>query len=360
MLGFSIFFSDEISAETETYIQKMKAAGFEGVFSSMHIPEDDSSSYKDKLLKLGYLLKKYQLNLMVDISTLGLKSLGYDIQSEEDIKAIKSLGITGLRMDYGISFDVIAQLSQWITVGLNASTLTVAEVTYLREHEADFSNLELWHNYYPRVETGLAMETFRQKNELFHHLGLKICAFVPGDAQLRGPLFEGLPTVEDHRNQLSLVSAVDLLESGYISAVYIGDPGIKETTRQQYYDYFSHQLVSLNVEVIDDTHESLYIDTHSNRVDDARDVIRSQEARFKSLPVIEPQQEPLCRSKGSVTLDNENYGRYKGELQITKRDLPADERVNVVAKVIEEEQSLIKIIKPGMNYRLVKYKGSNA
>ncbi|MGX6961753.1 DUF871 domain-containing protein [Vagococcus xieshaowenii] len=357
MLGFSIFFSEAIDSETENYIKKMKAAGFEGVFSSLHIPEDDTSTYKEKLQTLGNMLKKYQLNLMVDISTLGLKALGYDIQSKEDIEAIKALGITGLRMDYGISFDVIAQLSQWITVSLNASTLTVEEVAYLKEQGANFSNLELWHNYYPRVETGLAMETFKQKNELFHHLGLKICAFVPGDHQLRGPLFEGLPTVEDHRYQAPLVSTVSLLDAGYVSDVYIGDPGIKEATMTQFFDYFKQQRVSLKVEVLDATHERLFIGTHTNRVDDARDVIRSQEARFKELPIIEPHK-TLVRTKGSVTLDNEKYGRYKGELQLTKVDLPLDERVNVVARVIEEDQALIKVIKPGMSYRLVNYKGA--
>ncbi len=40
------------------------------------------------------------------------------------------------------------------------------------------------------------------------------------------------------------------------------------------------------------------------------------------------------RKKGSVTLDNEQILRYMGEIQIMKRDLPADEKVNRVARVI--------------------------
>ena len=52
--------------------------------------------------------------------------------------------------------------------------------------------------------------------------------------------------------------------------------------------------------------------------------------------------------KGSITLDNEKYLRYMGEIQLTKYDLPADEKVNVVAKVIKEELPLINQIKAGM------------
>ena len=31
-------------------------------------------------------------------------------------------------------------------------------------------------------------------------------------------------------------------------------------------------------------------------------------------------------------MDNDRYGRYRGEVQITLSDLPADERVNVVGE----------------------------
>lgn len=355
LLGFSIFFNEEITNETEKYVDKMRQAGFEGVFSSLHIPEDDGRTYHHKLARLGSIMKKHQMALMIDISTLGLKTLGYDIHSEEDIKKIKALGVTGLRMDYGLSYPLIAQLSQQIMIGLNASTLTLEEVEVLKNNQADFSNMALWHNYYPRQETGLSMETFKDKNRLFEKLGLKICAFAPGDEVLRGPLYQGLPTLEDHRHSHPLVSTVELFESGYVSDVYIGDPGISLKTMKAFRDYYENNLVSLEMQVFDKKHADLFVGKHTNRVDDARDVVRSQEARFKELPVIAPN-ELRPRMKGSITLDNEKYGRYMGELQLVKQTLVADERVNVVAQVLEEDQPLINIIKPGMTFEL-KEKG---
>ena len=42
-------------------------------------------------------------------------------------------------------------------------------------------------------------------------------------------------------------------------------------------------------------------------------------------------------------MDNDGYGRYRGEVQITLCDLPADERVNVVGQVVEEDCLLLSL-----------------
>ena len=56
----------------------------------------------------------------------------------------------------------------------------------------------------------------------------------------------------------------------------------------------------------------------------------------------------------SVTIDNERYQRYAGELQITCRDLPVDERVNLVGSVIPAERFLVGFIGPGSQFSLVR------
>jgi hypothetical protein len=60
-----------------------------------------------------------------------------------------------------------------------------------------------------------------------------------------------------------------------------------------------------------------------------------------------------------VTLDNQKYLRYMGELQISKRDLPADEKVNVVAKVIDSEVDLLTCVLPGYRFELVEESGND-
>lgn len=75
---------------------------------------------------------------------------------------------------------------------------------------------------------------------------------------------------------------------------------------------------------------------HTNRADHARDVIRSVESRGYAAvghPSIQPQN-CVARPVGTITMDNENYLRYQGEIQITLTDLDADERVNVLGRVL--------------------------
>ena len=47
------------------------------------------------------------------------------------------------------------------------------------------------------------------------------------------------------------------------------------------------------------------------------------------------------------------YGRYQGELQIVKKPLLADERVNVIGKVSENSIKLLDFIKEGTKFKFV-------
>lgn len=347
MLGFSIFLGEDVSESTYAYMKRMKAANFNGIFTSLHIPEDDSSQYLKRIQSLGQAAQELKLKLMVDISAKALEAIG--VRIEEDVSQLKAMGITGIRMDYGISMATIAAVSRVLTVGLNASTLTPEEVLELENHQADFSQMELWHNYYPRPETGLAKESFIERNKWLQSQGLKVIAFVPGDERLRGPLFEHLPTLEKHRQINPLAGALELIKECQVEEVYVGDERLSQASMAQFNRYFKEAVLSLKVTPLTTNYHDLFIGCHTNRVDDARDVVRSQEARFKQLPLIE-QEGCIKREKGSVTLDNQLYGRYMGELQLTKKELPTDSRVNVVATVIPAHLALVDWIQPGQDY----------
>ena len=47
---------------------------------------------------------------------------------------------------------------------------------------------------------------------------------------------------------------------------------------------------------------------------------------------------------GTVLLDNNSYGRYKGELQILTAPQPMDPRSNVIAQVKKEDVPLLSLI----------------
>ena len=61
-----------------------------------------------------------------------------------------------------------------------------------------------------------------------------------------------------------------------------------------------------------------------------------------------------ARPRGSVTIDNIGYGRYSGEVQLTCKDFPADEKVNVIGSVAPGYELLIDYIHRGTKFRMVK------
>lgn len=49
-------------------------------------------------------------------------------------------------------------------------------------------------------------------------------------------------------------------------------------------------------------------------------------------------------------MDNENYLRYSGEIQILKKDYPANEKINVIGQLQKEYIDILKVI--DRNYKI--------
>ena len=47
---------------------------------------------------------------------------------------------------------------------------------------------------------------------------------------------------------------------------------------------------------------------------------------------------------GDITINNSEFGRYAGEVQVAKIDLPADSRVNTVARITDTDILLLEYI----------------
>ena len=58
------------------------------------------------------------------------------------------------------------------------------------------------------------------------------------------------------------------------------------------------------------------------------------------------------QERKAITIDNELYGRYAGEMQIATHDLLVDEKVNVVGMVVEEDLSLLPYVGAGKMFQL--------
>lgn len=304
------------------------------------MPEDDIELLKEKLLEIANAAKQLEMDLMADISGKALEKFSFPFLLES--------GVTGLRLDFGFSAHDIAAYSQKMKIALNASTLTPEFLATLKDHHICLGNIEAWHNYYPRPETGLDKETFIEKNRWLQAEGITTMAFIPGDGLKRKPLFGRLSTLEKHRNQSSFLAYLELEKDCAVDKIFVGDLTLSEWSQLQFQSY---QEGIILLRVTKELPYALWDIVHRNRLDAARDVIRSEtartdEERFIMTKNITPMHTNK-RLKGSITVDNYLYGRYEHELQITLTDLPAHEGVNVVGHVLEEDIPLLDYVRKG-------------
>ncbi|WP_029269333.1 DUF871 domain-containing protein [Virgibacillus alimentarius] len=351
MLGISVYLGNKEIADQKSYIRKMNDCGFRCIFTSLHIPEEDNSKYKDQLKELGHLATQLDMELMADISPDSLNLLGMNWSNADKLLR---WGLTGIRVDYGIPEPVIIELSQKMKVALNASTITEEALTRMKANGLVTASVEAWHNFYPRPETGLDLDDFIEKNRWLKEKGITIMTFIPGDEELRGPLYQTLPTIEDHRKQSPFASYMEMKMVGRVDKILIGDVAISSSTLDQFTSYNKNNEILLKAEPDENSAEEILQKIpvlHTNRPDGARDCFRSVESRQYPHKNISPSN-CMERPIGTITIDNKKYLRYQGEIQITKRDLPADEKVNVVGRVVSKDRPLLKWIRDNQKVRI--------
>ncbi len=338
-----MYLSRMLTADDYNYLIAMRNAGFNTVFTSIYVDEKDAESIKNRLNELVKWCKNLDLEIIADVTAEELKKLGIDIN---DVGQVQSLNLTGLRIDDGVRMETIAKLSKSMPIALNASTISEEDLVSLKEYNAAFDHLQAWHNFYPHPETGLDANWLKEKNDWLHSRGFKTMAFAPGNDKLEGPIGESLPTLEKQRHENPLAAMLELkkLSCDY---VFIGDAGLKRSTIDSFENYLKKRVITLHVD-----HDllELFENEWHNRPDAARDVIRLKESRQLQLLKTAPE-EPENRPKGSITCDNDKYLRYKGEIQITKRDLPLNDKVNVIGHVVKDDLALLDEV--GSNTQLL-------
>ena len=339
MIGFSCYLNDSATEQQAAYLKQMQQAGFTGVFTSLQLSEAKPEIIRQRLDQLVANCHQLGLTIMADVSAASLQRLGIALH---DGKAIQALGLDGLRIDDGIDMTTVAALSHTMAIALNASTLSACMIDQLANAKANLCHIEAWHNFYPRPETGLDPAWFAQKNKWLHALGFKTMAFISGDAQQRGPLFAGLPTLEAHRGLLPLAAYLELRQLA-IDDVYVGDPQLSPRSIAAFQSYVHDQVLLIQVQTDDE--RLLHLTWHS-RPDIAQKVVRLAEARLEHIFATPQPAQTDPRPRGSITLDNSAYGRYAGELQLTRCDLPADPRVNVIGKIEPSNLPLLDQIGP--------------
>lgn len=340
--GISIYLSSG-PEKNEEVIHKAHAAGVTYGFTSLHIPEEEYSDYKEKVIHLLKLCSCAGISLSVDVDNETPSRLG--IAKMEDLL---QYGVSSIRLDYGFTDSEVVELSKNFHIVWNASAVTLADIRKWEKLGADVSKFTACHNYYPKPYTGLSLSRVKEINAGLKAYGFETEAFVPGDKDFRGPLYEGLPTVEDHRNckEDLCVNMLELYQA-YSDIVLVGDVDLSEEGWSSLKS-LSRDVIPLRAdfyEEFDDIAQSIRGRVSHERPDSSEYVIRSCESRswFKDM-TIQPQNTIECRS-GSICISNDGYLRYKGEVEICRLKRPADNRVNVIGRIKDKDIRLIPYIK---------------
>ncbi|MCF0246952.1 MAG: DUF871 family protein [Ileibacterium sp.] len=309
------------------------------LFTSAHIQEE-----KDLYSLLPNLLKEARqkgVRTVVDIDLGTIQDYGCSSLQEFQQKMQADL----LRLDDGFSLEEILSISRTIPVALNASTLSSLEKKQILQNAPKTLFI---HNFYPRPETGLDWQTFAQLNEGIPAENTAV--FICGDIRKRGPLFMGLPTLEEHRSLPPYAAYVQLRKLG-LENILLGDPGLSDVQKKMM-DDFEDGILTLPVSDLDDQYCS---QVFALRPDSPAGLKRLSGTRRYGKIGREIVPSHTCeRLSGSITQDNVKYGRYSGEIMMMIHDYDADEKVNVIGHVQPAYLPLLKVIDNSDQIRYVQ------
>lgn len=318
------------------YLELLKEKKIDYVFISAHMPEM-KPSFKEELEELCKKAEELNMKIILDVSKPMMK--GFEIPN-----------VYALRLDYGFTLDEIVDLYKQnkFIIELNASTLSMNNILYLKSKGVNLNNVRVSHNFYPKKYTGLTAEAVIKKNREFHKLGLKVMIYVPSKTGFRPPMYEGLPTVENHR-YLSLEAILSTVKYLEADEVFFGD-AYASSEELDLLTKFNFNVPVIPVIVkkgLSDVEKELLLRNHHNRPDETGYFKRSS---IRSKVDVE-KFNTTERKKFDVTIDNKGFLRYQGEVCIMCTDLEKDERVNVVGRALIDDD-VLNAIKPGKSFRI--------
>jgi hypothetical protein len=316
-------------------LEKMKAARQCVAFTSFQLQEFPMQI--EPMMEFIELTVSYGVNVIPDIAHKDL--------TKENILALKKSGLKYLRLDEFGDESLVERCGQAFQLVVNASTFKKEEMLVLQKLRLN-TQIIACHNYYPKEYTGISIKKLEKMNAYLKSLGAEILAFIPGDEPYRGPIRQGLPTVEEHRKCDKRFAICELINA-QTDMIIVGDPYVNEETQKILSD-FQKGFVTLEAVVPEKLEGKVLCD----RTDASDYVFRVLGTR--GMELLSSKVSVKNRRVGEINQANEYYGRYQGEVEITKQVLPADKRQNVVGHILEKDTFLLPKLPEGYGIVLSK------
>jgi uncharacterized protein len=265
-LGFSIYLS---SFEDQKEMLKKFSGSGNYIFTSFHIQEEFHSlkDYTSRAEEMCKWLKSREFKIIGDISKKTLELF----QIDSILEFAKHMDIDVLRIDYGFSEKEILDIAREYPISFNPSTEDEVIAKKILQTGTKLFGL---HNFYPRPETGLDVDQFRGINNRLKDLDIELLAFIPGDEKKRRPIFEGLPTLESHRNIPPYISFLDLKINHHMDGIFVGDIELSNIQIDLILNYIKDNIISIPIKFLEGF-EYLYGEVFTIRIDSPKKLIKT-------------------------------------------------------------------------------------
>lgn len=342
-LGISLYPGKSKESEDLNYIDKAHEYGFTRIFTNLlQLTDDNKSTLLPIIEKTISYAKSLDFEIFIDVAPRTFKVLGIELN---DLSFFNDLGVDGIRLDEGVGAKITSDMTHNpydIMIELNMSVMN-HYIDNVMEFAPNQANLVGCHNFYPQRYSGISESFFLEGSKRFKKYGLRTAAFVSSEEADFGPwaVTEGLPTLEEHRGLPVSTQAQYLWSTGFIDDVIISNcyPSEKELKRLS---DLRNEPITFDAKLFDDITE----EPHFYRGDLSEYMIRSSQSRVKYKDESFPVHHTIAIKRGDILIDNEEYGQYKGELQIALKPMINTGKVNVIGRIASHDLQLLNYLKP--------------
>ncbi len=383
-LGISLYPEQETLQEMEAYIKLASQYGFTRIFTSMFSVPGEKEEVLSCFQKLCSMAHVHQMEVCIDANAQMFDRFG---ATEHDISVFKQIGVDEIRMDfcYGDERDVIlVNNKEGIKIQFSAFMIQAVQPVIERLNGKEVT---LCHNFYPERYTGVPKKEYRRINEIWKKYPVKIGAFITSNVEKAHgpwPVYDGLPTIEDHRKRSISYQVREFLAMGDTDILYFGNAFASEAELKEAMQTLKQQDVVEEKTEFEKMVEAVIPNVGKKRVvlqidtkQDINDIESKILYQFKKHCDLGDSSDYMLRSritrtlygkesipyrkitkpyftKGDVMIVNDNLKHYCGELQICLKDMENDGQRNLVGHLNEDEMQLLDYITPGTYFSFIK------
>ncbi|MCD2257344.1 DUF871 domain-containing protein [Lactobacillus sp. CC-MHH1034] len=347
MLGISFYPDKESIADIQAYIRKAAKLGYRRCFTSLLELGKNADDTIDRYQQVIQTARENHMAVILDVNPSIFEAL--DI-SYKDLHFFKDIGATGIRLDS--NFDGLEEsLMSFNEFGLDIELNMSNDSSPIFDFQPNMTHVIGCHNFYPQPFTGLSLDYFMKCSAYYKQKGMRTAAFVTAKSGADGPhdYNDGLPTLEMHRKLDIVTQAKHLIATGLIDDIIISN-AIPDDVELEALSQLDQSQLKLAVDPVAGIspveQEILFENQHFNRGDVNEYSIRSTFVRVKYQEADIPAFNAVDQLQyGDITIGNNSFGQYKGELGLVTKPMPnIGGHKNVVGHVTASNQFLIPYI----------------